>query len=68
MDGFGKEMAINTLPDAALSGVAADVTTQAKIAALRREIQIGIDAAERGDGVLLKTDQDIENFMAQFYR
>ncbi|MDI9349661.1 MAG: hypothetical protein QM537_06630 [Candidatus Symbiobacter sp.] len=68
MDGFGKEMAMNTPPELMPHGTELDSVTQLKIAALRREIQIGIDAAERGEVTVLKTDQDIENFMAQFYR
>ena len=50
-----------------MDGSLANVNLDEKCVALRREIQIGIDAAQSGDGVLLETEQDISNFMAQFY-
>ncbi|MDI9349254.1 MAG: hypothetical protein QM537_04545 [Candidatus Symbiobacter sp.] len=39
----------------------------AKIAALRHEIQLGIDSLAEGGGIVLKSPEDITKFMAEFY-
>jgi hypothetical protein len=37
----------------------------AKLAALRNAAKIGMDAIERGDSIVLETDQDIANLVRQ---
>ena len=39
----------------------------AKVAALRHEIQLGIESLAEGGGIVLKTPEDITKFMAEFY-
>jgi len=41
-----------------------DLEDQAKLEALRRDIQEGVDAAARGDVIRLKSDEDIGQFFA----
>lgn len=39
-----------------------DLEDQAKLEAFRREVKIGIDAAERGEVIRLSSDEDISDF------
>ena len=41
-----------------------DLEDQAKLEALRRDVQDGVDAVARGESILLETDEDIDQFFA----
>ena len=39
----------------------------AKIAALRQQLQLGLDSLADGSGILIETENDLRKFMSEFY-